>query len=149
MKRSKATAPGKGRSEAAGKGLRRVVPWGRHPRVSVEPGLGQRARQRLSTLRERAPSGEQLRAQFKGLRAWTERSVESQPLALGLGAVALGFGAAALFPATRLERRAYDQALGAARQLDAVVDKAGELAEKAGELAEKSWRAPTSAPPAA
>ncbi|MGA9520242.1 MAG: hypothetical protein WBV82_02185 [Myxococcaceae bacterium] len=121
-----------------------IVPWGKHagPEQAEEgrPAVGRRARaavhdvsersrQGVSRLRERAPTGAQLRAQAEDLRAWAQRGVGAQPLAVGLGALAIGFGAAALLPASRVERKALDLALGAAGQLDTLLDKAGKLAE--------------------
>lgn len=126
------------------KGIRRMVPWGRHARRAEaeqeEPSVseraraaaqevGERSRETLSRARERAPSAADLRAQASDLREWAEKGVGAQPLALGLGALAIGFGVGALLPATRAERRALVYAMGAARQLDAALDTARQLTE--------------------
>jgi hypothetical protein len=150
-KRKGPTQQRKAEQRAGGtKAVRRLVPFGRHARAAAEgkagssreapvheraltsvQALGDRSRQTLSRLRERAPTGEQLRTQFGELRDWAKQGVASQPLAMGLGALALGFGAAALLPSSQLERRAFVYAAGAARQLDAALDTARQLAESA------------------
>lgn len=104
------------------KGLRRLVPLGRHARRGAPTKSG--------------GSGEDLRAQVGELRDRAAQGLAAQPVAMGLGALALGFGAAVLIPATRVERRAFVYATGAVRQLDAVMETARQLAETAPESEE-------------
>lgn len=122
-------------------GIRRVIPWGRRKHEHGEvrraegpgeeegkepaPDVKERARKGLSRLRERAPSGEEV-------RGWAEQHLGSQATAIGLGALALGFGVAVLLPPTRVEKKALGTALGAAQQLTEGIDSAARKASSLG-----------------
>ena len=79
--------------------------------------VGQRGREAAGTLRGRLPSGEAVRAGAVGMRTWSAQMAHEHPVRTGLGAMALGFAAAALFPASRVERRAFTHAAGQVRDL--------------------------------
>lgn len=66
-----------------------------------------RVRERASHLRERVPSGQQLRGRTS---EWYDRALEEQPLALALGAVAIGMLTASLLPVSNKERQLLEPA---------------------------------------
>ncbi|RKH07582.1 hypothetical protein D7V97_21245 [Corallococcus sp. CA053C] len=66
-----------------------------------------RVRERASHLRERVPSGQELRGRTS---EWYDRALEEQPLALALGAVALGMLTASLLPVSNKERQLLEPA---------------------------------------
>lgn len=122
-KKPEASAAAAEESSERRKGFRRVIPWGRRERgievrrEEATPEVKERAQKGLSKLREHAPSGEEV-------RGWVEEHLVSQATAVGLGALAIGFGMAVLLPPTRAERKALGTALGAAQQLGASLDSA-------------------------
>ncbi|RKH40418.1 hypothetical protein [Corallococcus llansteffanensis] len=64
-------------------------------------------RDRASHLRERVPSGQELRGRTS---EWYDRALQEQPLALALGAVALGMLTASLLPVSNKERQLLEPA---------------------------------------
>lgn len=75
--------------------------------------MGEQVRERASHLRERVPSTGELRYRSSDLFG---RALEEQPLALALGAVALGMLAASLLPVSTKERRLIEPAKRRARE---------------------------------
>jgi hypothetical protein len=87
----------------------------------------QALRQGMGSLKERVPSGEQVRARAADAQAWAVQAVKDHPVTAGLGGLALGFVAASLLPATRQERRAYAHAADKAREVAKALDVGGQL----------------------
>ncbi|NOJ92199.1 hypothetical protein HMI51_04475 [Corallococcus coralloides] len=74
---------------------------------STTENVKDRVRSQASHLRERVPSPQALRGRTS---QWYDRALEEQPLALALGAVALGMLTASLLPVTDKERQLLEPA---------------------------------------
>lgn len=138
--------------EGGRRGLRRLVPWGRAARGGAEEeseereeepgvvqavggralstvrGVGRRGRDAVVGLRERVPSGAQLRTGAAEARDWAADQLGEHAMAVGLGVLTAGVVAAALLPTSAGERRALALAARKSRSLGRAVTVGRQLA---------------------
>ena|GEM_PF-5317290 len=111
-------------SKAGGRGLGRLTAaWKRRKaRAAAKTGpqkvaertreamhkVGARGKETLGHLRERVPSGEQLRERAGKARTWAADQMGEHAVAIGLTTLAAGVAGAALLPVSNRERRALD-----------------------------------------
>jgi hypothetical protein len=108
--RAKAGAQAQGAADNAHRGMREST-------LATLQSVGQRSRAAAGNLKGRLPSGQTVRARVTGMREWSGQMASEHPVGMGLGALALGFLSAALFPASRAERRAFDLLAAQTREL--------------------------------
>ena len=127
----------RGREGGERRGLRRLLPRRRTSAAGAreeegrsEEGrsMAQRGRDAIASLRERVPSGEQIRAGANDARVWASNQLEEHAVALGVSALTAGVIAAALLPTSSGERRVV--ALG--RQLRPLAGTARQRITQAG-----------------
>lgn len=105
-------------------------------------GAADTVRERASHLRERVPSGSELRSRTSD---WYGRALNEQPLALALGAMALGMLAASLLPVSEKERELIEPAKRKAQEgIAQLGDQVSQKLEGSEEQEETSMQASSS-----